>query len=129
MKAKKFMSLALAATLMFSANMTTFAETSKPDDSERPKEIVASSVEGLESIEVGKTTAKIEKDKNYGGVTEDQVYARATLNGLTENDLKSQTVTITSSEDVVWPGKEVEPEDDTYTFTNVNLFNKFYDFA
>ena len=126
-KFKRFFSLALVAALTFTMNMTTFAATSKPDESERPVETVTASVAGLESIEVGETPARIEQDKNYGGVTEDQIYARATLNGLTENDLKNQTVTIVSTKNVVWPGKEGDHEEDTYEFTGVDLFNKCYD--
>ena len=126
MKAKKIMSLALAATLMFSANMTTFAATSKPDESERPVESVTASVDGLTAITVGTTAADIEKDVNFGGVTEDQIYARAELADTTEYDLRHETVTIVTSKDVKWQGKSLSSTNGVYTVDDVDLFNKYY---
>ena len=139
MKSKKIMSLALAATLMFSMNMTSFAETSKPDQSERPVESVAASVEDLTSITVGTTTASIVKDVNFGKVTEDQIYARATINGGTENELKNETVTISTTPSVTkitCKGKTPDAKNITFsggegefTATGVDLFNNYYDLA
>lgn len=127
MKAKKFMSLALAATLMFSANMTTFAETSQPNESEKPAKSVTATVDGLKAVKIGNMTATIQKDVNAGGVTEDQIYVRATINGGTENALKHETVKINSTADVSWPGKTASKSGNVYTFTDVDLFNESYD--
>lgn len=124
MKTKKFMSLALAATLMFSANMTTFAKEAPPE-SERPVKSVGTSVDGLDSVTIGNTAATIVQDVNAGGDTEKQVYARTTLpSGSTEYALRHQTVTIESTGTVEWDGKAVSGVEGQYVISDVDLFNK-----
>ena len=137
-KFKKFFSLALVAALTFTMNMTTFAATSKPDESERPVNSVDvnSDFTGT-SITVGTVKASFEKDVNYGNVTEDQVYARAELSGATEYDLRNETVTITTDSSVdaiTCEGKTAGAGNITFSgsngefpATNVDLFNNYYD--
>ena len=124
---KKLFSMVLVAAMVLSMNLTSFAATSQPSENERPVRSVTASVDGLTSITVGSTAASIVQDVNQGGETEKQIYARVQLSDATEYDLRSQTVTINSSQTVSWPGKSATQSGTSYTYTDVDLLNKYYD--
>lgn len=124
-KFKKMFSLILVAAMVLSMNLTSFAAEST--DYIQPESSVTATVDGLTSITVGNTAASILKDVNIDKVTEDRIYARAQLSNATEYDLQNQTVTITSSQTVSWPGKSATQSGTSYTYNNVDLLNKYYD--
>lgn len=123
-KFKKMFSLILVAAMVLSMNLTSFAAEANEDY--KLYTHVDASVEGLTSITVGNTVAKIEKDVK-DGTEQSQIYARARFAGATEYSLKNQTVTIVANEDVTCDGIDFDFDgEESYVASNVNLLNKAY---
>ena len=124
---KKIWSLMLVLTMAFSLNLTSLAAEASADA--EPKSSVAASVEGVTSVTIGGTAARIERDVTAGGATEEQIYIRATLAGSTEYALQSQEVKIVSAQPVTGTaGLTFTKRGSVYTAAGVDLLNKAYSF-
>lgn len=123
-KFKKMFSLILVAAMVLSMNLTSFAAEANEDY--KLYTHVDASVEGLTSITVGNTVAKIEKDVK-DGTEQSQIYARARLTGATEYDLTSQDITVVSSVKPVCSDIDFTKENSVYVAEGVDLLNQSYD--